>query len=67
MKNKLKEFFLSDWTLTEKCLLLADVLLAGVLVGWLTTPLRRGGGFFSNNTIEVTPDYDYDYEEEEME
>lgn len=63
MKSKLKEFFLSDWTVTEKCLLLADILLAGVLVGWLTAPLRRGGGFFSNNTIDIIPDY----EEEEME
>jgi len=64
MKNKLKEFLMSNWTLTEKCLLLADVLLAGILVGWLTTPLRRVGGFFSNNKIDITPDYDY--EEEEM-
>lgn len=64
MKEKLKLFFLSDWTFTEKCLLLADVLLAGILFGWLTSPFKHGG-FFSNNTIEVIPDDES--EEEEME
>ena len=48
--EKIKEFFHQDWTLTEKILLTADVLLAGVLIGWLTSPLKDLK-FFSNNTI----------------
>lgn len=41
MKNSLKRFLLSNWTLGEKGLLLADVLLFGVLAGWLTSPFRK--------------------------
>ncbi len=37
----LKEVFLREWTPSEKSLLLVDVLLFGVLLGWLTTPLWR--------------------------
>lgn len=48
--EKIKEFFLSDWTLTEKVLLLADVLLLGVLIGFIT-PLKNGIHFFSDNDI----------------
>lgn len=49
--NKIKEFMTSDWTLTEKALLLADVLLAGVLIGFLVSPIRNGIGLFSNNLM----------------
>lgn len=49
--NKIKEFMTSDWTLTEKVLLLADVLLAGVLIGFLLSPVRNGIGLFSNNLL----------------
>lgn len=48
--EKIKEFFHQDWTLAEKILLTADLLLAGVLIGWLTSPLK-GLRVFSNNTI----------------
>ena len=37
MKEKLKEFVLASWTPSEKILLVADVFLAGILIG------RRGG------------------------
>lgn len=63
MKDKLKLFFLSDWTFTEKCLLLADVLLVGILLGWLTSPFRKC--FWGGSPIES--EADFDYEEEEME
>lgn len=48
MKKSVKAFFFSDWTTSEKTLLLADVLLLGVLIGWLTSPLKSLS-FFSNN------------------
>lgn len=50
MKEKIKAFFLSDWTLSEKILLLADVLLLGILIGFLT-PLKNGIHFFSDNDM----------------
>lgn len=49
MLEKIKAFAERSWTMEEKILLLADVLLAGVLLGWLTSPFK--GGFFSNNII----------------
>lgn len=51
MKEAIKIFWKKDWTASEKLLLLADVLLAGVLIGWLTAPFK--GGFFSNNRIRT--------------
>lgn len=53
MKEKWKSCFLSNWTPTEKGLLIADVLLLGVLIGWITSPLKNGFGFFSNNTWDI--------------
>ncbi len=49
MLEKMKEFVKRTWSLEEKILLLADVLLVGVLLGWLTSPFK--GGLFSNNII----------------
>lgn len=68
--EKVKEFLLRNWTMPEKALLLADVLLAGVLVGWLTSPFK--GGFFSNNQINSNNEGDVwddteEWEEEEEE
>ena len=40
MKEKLKLFFESNWSAAEKILLLADILLFGILLGWLTSPFR---------------------------
>ncbi|MCI6006334.1 MAG: hypothetical protein SOY73_04920 [Blautia sp.] len=63
MKERVKEFFLSDWTITEKCLLAADILLTGILLGWLTSPLKKGLHLFSDNTWDInTPNNE---EEEE--
>jgi len=59
MKEKckvLKTVFLSDWTPVEKVLLLMDVLLFGILLGWLTSPLKNGISFFSNNTVDNSYD-----------
>ena len=53
MKEKIKTFFLSDWSMSEKCLLLADVLLFGLLIGWITSPLKNGFGLFSNNSWDI--------------
>lgn len=65
MKEKLKMYFLSNWTPTEKGLLIADVLLLGVLIGWITSPLKNGFGFFSNNTCDIKTNCGEEYEEEE--
>lgn len=65
MKEKIKTYFLSSWTPTEKGLLIADVLLLGVLIGWITSPLKNGLGFFSNNTWDIKTNYADDQEEEE--
>ncbi|MCC8105412.1 MAG: hypothetical protein LIO99_05260 [Clostridiales bacterium] len=56
MKEKckvLKSVFLSDWSPMEKGLLLTDVLLFGVLLGCLTSPLKNGLSFFSNNSWDI--------------
>lgn len=68
MKDKIKLFFESDWTMTEKILLLADILLFGVLFGWLTSPLRDGFHFFSDNCYDAAGlccDCEDDEDEEE--
>ncbi len=41
MKDQLKSVFLRSWSPAEKGLLLVDVLLSGVLLGWLTSPFRK--------------------------
>ncbi len=71
MKEKLKEFVLASWTPSEKILLVADVFLAGILIGWLTSPLKKGMRWFCDNSFggkfyEV-PDDEYCDEEEEEE
>lgn len=63
MKEKMKEFFLSDWTLSEKCLLTADLLLLGVVVGWLTSPLKKGLHIFSDNSWNINTDHNEEEEE----
>ncbi len=50
MKKWIKDNFLAKWTPLEKGLLLADALLLGVLIGWLTSPFQGGLRFFSNNS-----------------
>ena len=58
MLEKVKEFLHQDWTMTEKILLIADLLLAGVLIGWLTAPFK--GGLFSNNVFGSNNENFYD-------
>ncbi|MCI6868376.1 MAG: hypothetical protein MR871_10615 [Lachnospiraceae bacterium] len=65
MKEKLKTCFLANWTLSEKCLFTVDVLLLGVLIGWITSPLKNGFGIFSNNTWDIKTNCEQ--KEEEME
>ncbi|MCC8065982.1 MAG: hypothetical protein LIO94_02600 [Clostridiales bacterium] len=71
MKEKLKLLFLSEWSPSEKGLLLVDVLLSGILIGWLTSPLKGGITLFSHNGCGnssdeyITNDYDCDEEDEE--
>lgn len=50
MKEKIKIFLQSDWTPAEKALLLADILLFGILLGWITSPFKGGLSLLSNNT-----------------
>ena len=63
--EKIKEFLHQDWTMTEKTLLIADLLLAGVLIGWLTAPFK--GGLFSNNVLGSNNENYYDEDEFEDE
>lgn len=65
MKEKVKEFFLSNWTLSEKCLLIADILLLGVLIGWLTSTIRKGISILSHNSWEIGAKCVEEAEEEE--
>ena len=66
MLEKIKEFLHQDWTMTEKVLLITDLLLTGVLIGWLTDPFK--GGLFSNNVLGSNNENFYDeddFEDEE--
>ena len=65
MLEKVKEFMWQDWTMTEKVLLIADLLLAGILIGWITAPFR--GGWFNNNVLGSNNEGYYDDSEEEDE
>jgi hypothetical protein len=47
--------------------LLTDILLLGVLIGWITSPLKHGFGFFSNNSWDIKTNYADDCEKEEEE
>lgn len=67
MKDKVKAFFLSNWSLSEKSLLLADVLLLGILIGWLTSPLKNGWSILSNNFRNFNANCDEDEKESEEE
>ncbi len=58
MLEKIKEFLHQDWTMTEKVLLITDLLLTGVLIGWLTAPFK--GGLFSNNVFGSNNENFYD-------
>lgn len=68
MKNSLKRFLLSNWSLGEKGLLLADVLLLGVLAGWLTSPFKKKaaeGPDFTNPDLWDMSTTNCEYAEEE--
>ena len=45
MKEKLKAFAFAAWSPQEK------ILLAGVLIGWLTSPLKGGIRWFCDNSF----------------
>ncbi|MCD7834975.1 MAG: hypothetical protein LUH00_13485 [Lachnospiraceae bacterium] len=76
MKEKwkvVKSVFLSDWSPMEKGLLLADVLLFGILLGWLTSPIKGGISLFSHNSFDASSDdhsangFDFDEEDDREE
>lgn len=48
MKEKVLSFFQTDWTMSEKCLLITDIFLLGILIGWLTSPIKKGIAFLGN-------------------
>lgn len=60
----LKEVFLRDWTPGEKSFLLTDVLLFGLLLGWLTSPLRRRPATEQNMEEEEESEEEWESEEE---
>ncbi len=66
MKETLKTLFLSEWSPLEKGLLMADALLFGVVIGWLTAPLRHGFSLFSGNTSGSGSNFGSEGEEEDM-
>ncbi len=69
MRETLKKLFLSAWTPAEKGLLLTDVLLFGILIGWLTSPLRRRT-VLSARKVQDAADWDDaadDFDEEDEE
>ena len=51
MKEKLKAFAFAAWSPQEKILLAVDLVLAGVLIGWLTSPLKGGIRWFCDNSF----------------
>lgn len=51
MKEKLRAFAFAAWSPQEKVLLVADVLLAGILIGWLTSPMKKGIRWFCDNSF----------------
>lgn len=70
MKEKLKALALANWTPSEKILLVADVFLAGILIGWLTSPVKGGirwlcGNTFGGKFYDVPDEYCDEEEEEE--
>ncbi len=67
MKETLKKLFFSDWSSLEKVLLLADVLLFGVLIGWLSAPRRGGFSLLSGNSLGIKTDSDNSEEDEQEE
>ncbi len=68
MKDQLKNAFLRSWTPAEKGLLLVDVLLSGVLLGWLTSPFRKvAAGNAAKIFVDTFDEDDDDDEDEEDE
>jgi hypothetical protein len=65
MKDGLKKFLLSNWTPGEKSLLITDVLLFGILVGWLTSPFRSRWKADDISPIDLTINCEDAEEEEE--
>lgn len=63
MKKKrgmmMKNFYMRDWTLAEKILLTASAALAGLVVGFLWSPVKKGiyCGNHNGNTM-VTEEQD---------
>ena len=51
MKEKLKAFAFAAWSPQEKILLAVDLVLAGVLIGWLPSPLKGGIRWFCDNSF----------------
>ncbi|MDY5845215.1 MAG: hypothetical protein SPJ92_01475 [Bariatricus sp.] len=68
MWNELKliaeDFADRDWTMAEKLLFGVDCLLAGVILGFILSPIRKGFSLGSNNGCNNTS-YNCCCEEEE--
>ena len=67
MKDQLKQVFLRSWSPAEKGLLLADVLLSGVLLGWLTSPFRKTAGNMAKIFVDTIDGDDGEDDEIEIE
>lgn len=61
-KNTIK-FFRSDWSMKDKSMVVAIALMAGIIVGFLVSPVK--GGVFSNNKFGCGNTAD-DFEDEEI-
>lgn len=38
----MKDFLLKEWSISEKSLLITTILLTGVIIGFLTAPIKKG-------------------------
>lgn len=58
MWEEIKAFLQKDWTCTEKLVLGVLCVLAGVIVGFVWAPVKKGISIRSNNTYCDCDGYD---------
>ena len=57
MKDMIRDFFDRDWTLEEKILMLVNCALAGMILGFLISPVKKGLSVGSHNGSANNIDY----------
>lgn len=64
-KCVVKDFFKRDWTMSEKILMTICLVLAGVVIGFLIAPIKKGISCGNNNGNTYNEDGDWWLEDEE--